>query len=79
MHIVIDDDLADKITIQNLLNSLQICREQSAELMEKESLENFEAQDLAADLRAIRHYEAVLSYYMTADEYELRVGKKFPK
>lgn len=79
MHIVIDDDLADKITIQNLLNSLQICRKQSAELLEKESLENFEAQDLADDIRAIRHYEAVLSYYMTPDEYERRVGKKMPK
>ena len=78
MNIHIDDDLADKITIQNLLNSLQICREQSAELMERESLENFEAQDLANDLRAIRHYEAVLSYYMTAEDYENRVGKKFP-
>lgn len=79
MNIAIDDDLADKITVQNLLRSLEICREQSAELLEKESLENFEAQDLAADLRAIRHYEAVLSYYMTADEYERRVGKKMPK
>lgn len=78
MNIHIDDDLADKITIQNLLSSLQICREQSAELMERESLENFEAQDLANDLRAIRHYEAVLSYYMTAEDYENRVGKKFP-
>ena len=79
MNIHIDDDLADKITVNNLLQSLQICREQSAELMEKDSLENYEAQDLAADLRAIRHYEAVLSYYMTADEYERRVGKKMPK
>lgn len=79
MNIAIDDDLADKITVQNLLRSLEICREQSAELLEKDSLENFEAQDLAADLRAIRHYEAVLSYYMTADEYERRVGKKMPK
>lgn len=78
MNIHIDDDLADKITIQNLLTSLCICREQSAELMERESLENFEAQDLANDLRAIRHYEAVLSYYMTAEDYENRVGKKFP-
>lgn len=78
MNIHIDDDLADKITIQNLLSSLQICREQSAELMERESLENFEAQDLANDLRAIRHYEAVLSYYMTVEDYENRVGKKFP-
>lgn len=78
MNIVIDDDLADKITVQNLLSSLLTCREQAAELMEKESLENFEAQDLANDLRAIRHYEAVLSYYMTANEYEMRVGKKFP-
>lgn len=79
MNIAIDDDLADKITVQNLLRSLEICREQSAELLEKDSLENFEAQDLAADLRAIRHYEAVLSYYMTSDEYERRVGKKMPK
>lgn len=79
MNITIDDDLADKITVNNLLQSLQICREQAAELMEKESLENFEAQDLADDLRAIRHYEAVLSYYMTASEYEQRVGKKFPE
>lgn len=78
MNIHIDDDLADKITVNNLLSSLQICREQAAELMERESLENFEAQDLANDLRAIRHYEAVLSYYMCKTDYEMRVGKKFP-
>ncbi len=78
MNIHIDDDLADKITIQNLLASLQICRDQSAELMDRESLEVFEAMDLADNLSAIRHYEAILSYYMTADDYENRVGKKFP-
>lgn len=78
MNIHIDDDLADKITIQNLLSSLQICRDQSAELMDRESLEVFEAMDLADNLSAIRHYEAILSYYMTADDYENRVGKKFP-
>lgn len=78
MIIHIDDDLADKITVNNLLQSLKICREQSAELMEKDSLENYEAQDLADDLRAIRHYEAVLSYFMCKTDYELRVGKKFP-
>ena len=79
MNIIIDDDLADKITIQNLLTSLNICRAQADELMSKETLENFEAVDLANDIRAIRHYEAVLSYYLTASEYELRVGKKMPE
>lgn len=79
MNINIDDDLADKITIQNLLTSLEICRQQSTELMERDSLENFEAQDLANNLREIKHYEAVLSYYMTVTDYENRVGKKFPE
>lgn len=79
MNIHIDDDLADKITVNNLLQSLNICREQSKELLEKDYLESFESQDLANDLRAIRHYEAVLSYFMTPEEYERRVGKKFPE
>ena len=78
MNIVIDDDLADKITIQNLLESLEINREQSAELMAKEVLENYEAIDLADQLKAIKALEYVLSLYMTAYEYEARVGKKMP-
>lgn len=79
MHISIDDDLADKITIQNLLLSLQINRDQSEELLNKSILEPYESQDLADQLRAIRHYEMVLSYYMTPEEYETRVGKKMPQ
>lgn len=79
MNIHIDDDLADKITVNNLLQSLNICREQSKELLEKDYLESFESQDLANDLRIIRHLEATLAHFMTASEYERRVGKKFPK
>lgn len=78
MNIVIDDDLADKITIQNLLESLEINREQSAELMARDVLENYEAIDLADQLKAIKALEYVLSLYMTASEYEARVGKKLP-
>lgn len=78
MNIVIDDDLADKITVQNLLESLEINREQSAELMAKDVLENYEAIDLADQLKAIKALEYVLSLYMTASEYEARVGKKLP-
>jgi hypothetical protein len=79
MILNIDDDLADKITIQNLLQSLQINRDQSEELLNKSILEPYESQDLADQLRAIRHYEMVLSYYMTPGEYEVRVGKKMPQ
>ncbi len=78
MNIVIDDDLADKITVQNLLESLEINREQSAELMARDVLENYEAIDLADQLKAIKALEYVLSLYMTASEYEARVGKKLP-
>lgn len=78
MNIVIDDDLADKITVQNLLESLEINREQSAELMARDVLENYEAIDLADQLKAIKALEYVLSLYMTASEYEARVGKKMP-
>ena len=78
MNIVIDDDLADKITVQTLLESLEINREQSAELMAKDVLENYEAIDLADQLKAIKALEYVLSLYMTASEYEARVGKKLP-
>lgn len=78
MNIVIDDDLADKITIQNLLESLEINREQSAELMARDVLENYEAIDLADQLKAIKALEYVLSLYMTASEYETRIGKKMP-
>ena len=79
MNIHIDDDLADKITVENLLQMLHICRDQSDELMAKDSLENYEACDLAHNLRSIKHYEAVLSYFMTSGDYERRVGKKFPE
>lgn len=79
MILNIDDDLADKITVNNLLESLQICREQSAELMEKEVLENYEAIDLANHIKDARTLESALAYFLDANEYELRVGKKFPK
>ena len=78
MHIEIDDDLADKITIQTLFQSLQINREMSEELLAKESLENYEAIDLADQLTTIKHLEAVLAHYMNAEDYEALVGKKFP-
>ena len=78
MYIEIDDDLADKITIQTLFESLQINREMSEELLAKESLENYEAIDLADQLTTIKHLEAVLAYYMNVEDYEALVGKKFP-
>ena len=78
MHIEIDDDLADKITVQNLFESLQVNRDMSQELMTKESLENYEAIDLADQLKIIKHLEAVLSHYLPANEYENLVGKKYP-
>lgn len=78
MHIEIDDDLADKITVQNLFESLQVNRDMSQELMTKESLENYEAIDLADQLKIIKHLEAVLAHYLLANEYENLVGKKYP-
>lgn len=78
MNLKLDDDLVDRITVQNLIDALILNREMSEELMEKESLENFEAIDLADQLKLIKNIEAVLAYYMTAEDYENRVGKKFP-
>lgn len=76
MNIKIDDDLADMITIQNLLESLECNREMSAELMAKPELENYEAIDLADQLKIIKNLEAVLAYYIPHHEYESIVGKK---
>ena len=58
MDIIIDDDLADKITVQNLLDSYKLNQELSQELMAKDSLENYEAVDLANQLKIIRHIHA---------------------
>jgi hypothetical protein len=79
MVLNIDDDLVMKIVTQTLLEDLRLNRETSEELLSKEYLEPYESQDLAHQLRAIRHYEMVLSYYMNFSEYEQRVGKKFPE
>lgn len=79
MHIVIDDDLADKITVQTLLESLKTNREMSEELMAKDSLENYEAIDLADQLKTIKNLEAVLAYYLPYHEYESIVGEKYPE
>ena len=78
MNLKLDDDLVDRITVQNLIDALILNREMSEELMEKESLENFEAIDLADQLKLIKNIEAVLAYYIVAEDYENRVGKKFP-
>jgi hypothetical protein len=80
MLLKIDDHIADEITVQNLLAALAINREQSQELLAKESdLETYESQDLADQLRTCRHLEHTIAYFLTAEEFERRVGKKYPE
>lgn len=76
MNLHIDDILADKITVENILNMLHSNRKLADKLLAKDSLEAFEACNLANNLKLIKHFEAVLSFFMSSDDYELRVGKK---
>jgi len=79
MKLQIDDKIADEITVQNLLAALSVNREQSNKLLDKESvLELYESQDLGNQIRICRHLEYVIAYFLTAEEFERRVGKKPP-
>lgn len=79
MKLEIDDNIADEITVQNLLAALAVNREQSEELLAKETvLEVYESQDLADQIRTCRYLEYVIAYFLTAEEFERRVGKKPP-
>jgi hypothetical protein len=76
MNIQLNDDMIDEITVQNLLNVLNMNREMAAELLAKETnLESYEAQDLAFQLQTCSNLEKTLAYFLLPGEYARRVGK----
>lgn len=79
MQLYIDDEMVDKITVENLLAALRLNREMATELIEREDdLEIFEFNDLGEQIRTCRHLEQTLAYFLTKEEFERRVGKNSP-
>lgn len=80
MIITLNDEMVDEITVQNLLDALKCNQEMADELLaNEENLETYETQDLADQLRICRHLEYVIAYFLTAEDFERRVGKKPPQ
>jgi hypothetical protein len=59
----IDYDVADGITLLNLVNAYKLMKEETKKLKSLEHLQSHQAADLEYNRKMLKHLEQVIKYY----------------